>query len=151
MKSRRQHKILELIRQQHVETQGELSSALKRCGYEVTQATVSRDIKELGLVKAPGENKEFYYALPGENRLHRSKDRIKRLFQDAVIGLDASENLIVIKTNPGGAQGVASAIDLAGWDEVIGTVGGDDTILVVVKPKEASGTVLKRFKDLIGG
>jgi transcriptional regulator of arginine metabolism len=151
MKSRRQHKILEIIRHQHVETQGELSSELKRCGYEVTQATVSRDIKELGLVKTPCENNEFCYALPGENRLPRSEERIKRLFQDSVIGLDASENLIVIKTNPGGAQGVASAIDLAGWDEVIGTVGGDDTILVVVKPKEASGTVLKRFTDLIGG
>ena len=151
MKSRRQHKILEIIRHQHVETQGELSSELKKCGYEVTQATVSRDIKELGLVKTPCENNEFYYALPGESRLPRSEERIKRLFQDSVIGLDASENLIVIKTNPGGAQGVASAIDLAGWDEVIGTVGGDDTILVVVKPKEASGTVMKRFADLIGG
>jgi transcriptional regulator of arginine metabolism len=151
MKSRRQHKILEIIRHQQVETQGELSTELKKCGYEVTQATVSRDIKELGLVKTPGENNEFYYALPVENRLLRSEERIKRLFQDSVIGLDASENLIVIKTNPGGAQGVASAIDLAGWDEVIGTVGGDDTILVVVKPKEASGTVLQRFTDLIGG
>jgi len=150
MKSRRHHKILEIIRQQRIETQEELSGELKKCGFEVTQATVSRDIKELGLVKTPGENNEFYYALPGEKRLPRSKERIKRLFQDTVIGLDASENLIVIKTNPGGAQGVASAIDLAGWAEVIGTVGGDDTILVVVKPKEASGTVLKRFKDLIG-
>src|SRR5665647_3154363 len=110
MKSRRQHKILEIISQQHVETQGELSSELKKCGYEVTQATVSRDIKELGLVKTPCENNEFYYALPGENRLPRSEERFKRLFQDSVIGLDASENLIVIKTNPGGAQGVASAI-----------------------------------------
>ena len=150
MKSRRHHKILEIIRQQRIETQEELSGELKKCGFEVTQATVSRDIKELGLVKTPGENNEFYYALPGEKRLPRSKERIKRLFQDTVIGLDASENLIVIKTNPGGAQGVASAIDLAGWAEVIGTVGGDDTILVVVKPKEASGMVLKRFKDLIG-
>jgi transcriptional regulator of arginine metabolism len=150
MKSRRQHKILELIRHQRIETQGELAGELRKCGFDVTQATVSRDIKELGLIKAPGENNEFYYALAGESRLPRSEKRIKRLFQDSVIGLDASENLIVIKTNPGGAQGVASAIDLAGWDEVIGTVGGDDTILVVVKPKKATKTVLKRFADLIG-
>jgi transcriptional regulator of arginine metabolism len=151
MKTRRQHKILEIISQQHVETQEELSGELKKSGFEVTQATVSRDIKELGLVKTPGANNEFYYALAGENRQPRSEERLKRLFLDAVLGLDASENLIVIKTNPGGAQGVASAIDLAGWAEVIGTVGGDDTILVVVKPKEASGLVLQRFADLIRG
>jgi len=76
---------------------------------------------------------------------------LKRVFLDSVIGFDASENLIIVKTNPGGAQGVALAIDQAGWDEIIGTVGGDDTILVVVKPREAAGDVLKRFGDLLGG
>lgn len=151
MKARRQRKILDIIRRQHIETQEDLSSELKKSGYNVTQATVSRDIKELGLVKIPFENNEFYYARPGENRLPRSEERLKRFFLDSVIGLDSSENLIIIKTNPGGAQGVASAIDQAGWDEIIGTVGGDDTILVVVKPKEATGAVLKRFGDLIGG
>jgi len=100
----------------------------------------------------PFKNNEFYYTSPGESRLpHHSEERLKRLFISSVVGLDASENLIIIKTNPGGAQGVASAIDLAGWDEIIGTVGGDDTILVVVKPKEAAGDVLKRFGDLLGG
>lgn len=151
MKAGRQHKILEIIRRQRVQTQEELSSELNKSGFKVTQATVSRDIKELGLVKIPFENNEFYYARPGENRLPRSQERLKRFFLDTVIGLDASENLVIIKTNPGGAQGVASAIDQAGWDEIIGTVGGDDTILVVVKPKEAAAAVLKRFGDLLGG
>lgn len=151
MKAERQHKVLDIIKRRRIGTQDELSGELKKSGYNVTQATVSRDIKELGLIKVPFENNEFYYARPGENRLPRSGQRLKRLFLDSVTGLDASENLIIIKTNPGEAQGVASAIDQAGWDEIIGTVGGDDTILVVVKPKEAAGTVLKRFGDLLGG
>lgn len=151
MKAGRQHKILEIIRRQHIGTQEELLSELRKSGIMVTQATISRDIKELGLVKVPFKNNEFYYASPGESRLHHSEERLKRLFISSVVGLDASENLIIIKTNPGGAQGVASAVDLAGWDEIIGTVGGDDTILVVVKPKEAAGAVLERFTDLLGG
>ena len=65
-----------------------------------------------------------------------------------MVGLDSSENLIVIKTHPGGAQAVASAVDQVGWKEIIGTVGGDDTILVIVKPKRETGVVLKRFEDL---
>lgn len=151
MKAVRQHKILEIIRRQHIKTQEELSTELKKSGYNVTQATVSRDIKELGLVKVTLENNEFCYARQGENRLPRSEERLKRLFLDSVVGLNSSENLVIIKTNPGGAQGVASAIDQAGWDEIIGTVGGDDTILVVVKPREAAVAVLKRFGDLLGG
>jgi transcriptional regulator of arginine metabolism len=150
MKTGRQYKILEIIRRRHIETQEEMSGELNKSGYIVTQATISRDIKELGLVKTPCENNEFYYTLPGENRLLRSEERLKRLFLDTVLSLNASENLIIIKTNPGGAQGVASAIDQAGWDEIIGTVGGDDTILVVVKPKEAASVVLERLGGLIG-
>ncbi len=151
MKAGRQHKILEIIRRRRISTQDELSSELEKDGYRVTQATVSRDIKELGLIKIPFENNQFYYVRPGENRLPHGRERLKKIFLDSVIGFNASENLIIIKTNPGGAQGVASAIDLAGWDEVIGTVGGDDTILVVVKPREATDAVLERFGELLGG
>jgi len=151
VKTGRQRKILEIIRKKPVETQQELALALKKCGFAVTQATISRDIKELGLIKIQCGNNHFCYVLPGEYPVPRSMERFKRLFQDSVVGLDISENLIVIKTHPGGAQGVALAIDQAGWNEIIGTVGGDDTILVVVKPKAAAGAVLKRFMDLNGG
>ncbi len=151
MKVGRQRKVLEIIRRRRIATQEELSGELKKNGYNVTQATISRDIKELGLVKTPFDNNEFYYARPGENPVPTSKERLRKVFLDSVIGFDASENLIILKTNPGGAQGVASAIDQSGWEEIIGTVGGDDTILVVVKPKEATGLVLKKFGDLLGG
>lgn len=151
MKARRQRKILEIIRQKSIETQEELAANLGKCGFEVTQATVSRDIKELGLIKIPGENNVFKYASPGEQYVQRAEDRLKRYFRDTVVSLVLSEHLIVIKTHPGGAQGVASAIDQAGWPEIIGTVGGDDTILVVIKPKRAAETVLKRFENLQRG
>lgn len=151
MKARRQRKILEIIRGELVETQEDLAAALKKSGFEVTQATVSRDVKELGLIKTPCENNLFRYAFPGERPVPRSEERLKRLFRDSVVGLDSSENLIIIRTHPGGAQAVALAVDQSGWKEIIGTVGGDDTILVVIKPKKATSPVLKRFGDLLRG
>ncbi|OPY58167.1 MAG: Arginine repressor [Pelotomaculum sp. PtaU1.Bin035] len=151
MKARRQRKILEIIRQQSIETQGDLAAILRKSGFKVTQATISRDIKELGLIKIPCDNHLFRYVSPGEQTAPRAEDRLKRLFRDSVVGLALSENLIVIKTHPGGAQGVASALDRAGWQEVIGTVGGDDTILVVIKQKRTAEAVLKRLENLNKG
>lgn len=151
MKARRQHKILEIISQTLVPTQDELAASLKECGFAVTQATISRDIKELGLMKIPGENNIFRYAYPGEQAIQRAEERLKRYFRDTVVSMAISENLLVIKTQPGAAQGVASAIDQAGWKEIIGTVGGDDTILLVIKPVQVAVTVLKRFEELQGG
>ncbi len=151
MKANRQRKILEIIRRAPVESQKALASALKANGFKVTQATVSRDIKELGLIKVPTINNLCCYTFPGERVTPRIEERLKRLFRDSVIGMDLSENLIIIKTHPGGAQGVASAIDQVGWNEIIGTVGGDDTILVVIKPKNAAEKVLKRFNNLNEG
>lgn len=148
MKNRRQHKILEIITSEIIETQKDLTAALRKCGFAVTQATVSRDIKELGLGKTSGENNLSRYTLTGENSSCRGPENLKRLFRDSVVGLDYSENLIVIKTQPGGAQAVASAVDQSRWPEIIGTVGGDDTILVIIKPKPKTGEVLKRFEDL---
>ncbi|MCL6639046.1 MAG: arginine repressor [Firmicutes bacterium] len=148
MKTRRQRKILEIIRNQPIETQEELASALKQSGFSVTQATVSRDIKEMGLIKIPAGGTSFRYAFPGEMPARRSEERLRRLLRDAVVAMDHSENLLVIKTNPGEAQGVASVIDQTGWPEIIGTVAGDDTILAVVKPKSAVGDILKRFQEL---
>lgn len=151
MKVLRQKKIIEIIQHQAIETQEELVQALKNAGFAVTQATVSRDIKELGLIKLPGQNNSSYYAYPTGNLVVRNQERLKRLFLNSVQSIDYSENLVVIKTLPGEAQGVASAIDYAGWQEIIGTVAGDDTILIIIKPKRATLQVLGRFKELAGG
>lgn len=151
MKTRRQRKILEILRGQHIETQEELAQALSKSGFVVTQATVSRDIKELGLVKIPGPNNSSHYASPGESVIRRNDERLKRLVRMSLSDIDYSENLIIIKTPPGEAQGMASAIDMAHWPEIIGTVAGDDTILLVIKPKRATGQVVNRFSELARG
>ncbi|PHJ39928.1 arginine repressor ArgR [Desulforamulus profundi] len=112
MKTQRQAKILELVRDRTIETQEELAAALRAEGFEVTQATVSRDIKELSLIKIPGEHNTSYYASPDEPMMRRgNEDRLRRLVRLSLSDINSSENLIIIKTPPGEAQGMASAID----------------------------------------
>lgn len=151
MKVRRQKKIAEIISQKKIQTQKELADSLRLSGFEVTQATVSRDVRELGLIKAPSEKNTVRYTLPGTSAPMQSDNRLKRSFKDSVVSLDHSENLIIIKTLPGEAQGVASAVDQAGWPEIVGTIGGDDTILVIAKLKRYLPILLKRFNQLSRG
>ncbi|MGR6836390.1 arginine repressor [Syntrophomonas erecta] len=148
MKSRRHFMIMDIIANQRVATQEELCEALRTSGFDVTQATVSRDIKELHLIKVP-DDQGYHYALPDATTLSRSRERMKRVFRDNVMSMDFSENLIVIKTLPGGAQAVASVIDTSEWLSILGTVAGDDTIFVAVKTKQAVQDVLEEFRELI--
>lgn len=148
MKSIRHAKIKDIIEREIIETQEDLAEALHRQHIEVTQATVSRDIKELMLIKVPTGDGHSRYASPMDKSIIFSKERISRLFQDSVTGLDFSENIIVVKTLPGAANIVASALDYARWPEIIGTVAGDDSILVVVKPREAATKIMKKM-DLL--
>lgn len=148
MKARRQAKILELIKTSVIETQEELAEALGRQGIPVTQATVSRDIKELQLNKVPAGDGRYRYAIP-EEMPSGSWDKRRRIFQESVLSIDHSGNIVVIKSLPGTASGVASAIDHLGWPEMIGTVAGDDTVLVVVKPVEATPDIAERIKGLM--
>lgn len=148
MKSKRQRKIRELIEEMVMETQEQLVDELKRQGFEVTQATVSRDIKELGLVKVPAGINSFRYALPHKLSIGNAYERLQRMFEDAVNAIDYSENLILIRTMPGTAMAVASLLDNLGWKEIIGTVAGDDTILVIAKPKEAVQDIIERLQNL---
>jgi len=148
MKTRRQQLILEIIASNPMATQEQLVQELLERGLRVTQATVSRDIKELGMVKVPlGEN-QYSYALPPNQAAINAYGRLQRLVKDSVLKVDDSENIILIRTLPGTAHAVASCLDSLAWPEVIGTVAGDDTILVVVKPKEAVERVLRRFREL---
>lgn len=148
MKARRHAKILELIRSNIIETQEELVESLARHGIPVTQATISRDIKELQLTKVPVGDGGYRYALP-EEQPAGSLDKRRRLFRDSVLGVDFSENLIVVRALPGTAPGVASAIDHFNWPEMIGSVAGDDTVLVICKPISATSQVVDRLKDLM--
>ncbi len=148
MKLRRQFAIMDIVSSQRITTQEELGKALRDEGYNVTQATVSRDIKELQLVKVPDQD-SYRYAMPEVTALKGTEQRMIRIFKDSVINLDYSENIIVIKTMPGAAQSVASVIDNAEQANILGSVAGDDTILVVVKPAKAVDQVLQKFKHMI--
>ncbi len=150
MKARRHMKIQELIVKEPIHTQEELAEKLREAGFDVTQATVSRDIKELGLIKIPTSDDEYSYAIPGEKHPANLHERMKRLLRETVVSINDSENLVLIRTIPGNAHALASLLDNSNWEEVIGTVAGDDTILLVVKPKEAVPEVLARLSRLQG-
>ncbi|HBQ86306.1 MAG TPA: arginine repressor [Syntrophomonas sp.] len=148
MKSRRHFAIREILAKEHITTQEELCEALRNIGYDVTQATVSRDIKELHLVKVPDQN-GYRYSLPENNLTLTSRERFQRLFRDSVINIDYCENLIVIKTLPGAAQSVASLIDSSNFPDIMGTVAGDDTLFSAVKSREAVIDVVTMFRELL--
>ena len=149
MKAIRLAQIKTIIENTVVETQEDLVEALRLQHIEVTQATVSRDIKEMMLIKIPTGDGRYRYAYPMEKNLVFSKNRMARMFQDSVTGLNHSENFIVIKTLPGAANAVASTLDYAKWPEIIGTVAGDDNILVVIKPIEAVPQIIKKLESLM--
>lgn len=150
MKSFRHQKIREIIENRVVQTQEELADILRAEDIDVTQATVSRDIKELMLTKIPIGGGNYKYGFPLDQNVIYSQNRMERLFSDSVTGIDYSENLIVIRSLPGTAQYIASVVDNARWPEIIGTVAGDDTLMVIVKPKEMVQEVMLRFKNMIG-
>ncbi|HHT02421.1 MAG TPA: arginine repressor [Firmicutes bacterium] len=148
MKMRRQMKILEVIRNTVTETQEQLAERLREQGIDVTQATVSRDIKELRLIKVSSGDGRYRYALPEEHGSGQHVSRLRRLFRESVVGMDASGNLIVVRCLSATAPGVAEAIDRLYWPEVIGTVAGDNTVLVVVKPVDATAVVMQRLQEM---
>ncbi len=149
-KSRRQVRIMQIIRHEVISTQEELVERLRSQGIEVTQATVSRDIKEMKLVKVPVGDGRYRYALPEEPGSGAYAERLLRILRESVTGYDASENMVVIHTLPATAQSVAEAIDLLRAEEVIGTLAGERTVFIVVRPKEAVERFLARLGDLLG-
>ena len=149
MKRFRYTKIKEIVQSRPIETQEELAKALQEEGIEVTQATVSRDFKELMLIKVPTSDGHYRYALSQEQNMLMSKNRMARLFQDSIVRVDSALNQIVIHTMPGSANMVAAAIDLAKWENVIGTIAGDDTILIITNSTESVPKITKVIVTLM--
>ncbi|MGI6144171.1 MAG: arginine repressor [Clostridia bacterium] len=149
MKAKRQRKIKEIIKNNDISTQEELANALKKAGFNVTQATVSRDIKELRLVKIARKDNVYVYGLPKQQAIVHSEDRLRLMMQEFVQDINFSENLIVLKTYPGNAHGVASLLDSSNWEGIIGTLAGDDTILLIIKPREKVEDILNKLKSLM--
>ncbi|MFZ3130899.1 MAG: arginine repressor [Desulfosporosinus sp.] len=150
MKARRQMKVQEIITKEIIRTQEDLADKLHLSGFNVTQATVSRDIKEMGLIKVPCADDEYRYAVPKEVQPPNLQDRLKRVLRETVVSINDTESLVVIRTIPGNAHALAAVLDNSNWEEIIGTVAGDDTILLVIKPKESVSGVLERITTLLG-
>lgn len=144
----RQTKILELISKSEIETQEELAEGLKAMGIDVTQATISRDIKELRLVKVMSKSGKYKYATIGQSQ-EGITDRLNKIFENSVVSIDNAMNIIVIKTIPGAAQICASAIDYMGVEGIVGTLAGDDTVFVAIRKLEDVDYVLQEFKKNI--
>ncbi len=142
--------IREIIRSKKISSQEELISELKNRGLDVTQSTASRDIKSLNLVKARDTEQNEYYASSTKyvsGPLVEEK-RIRSKFKDNVISVERANNIIVIKTNPGEAQGVAAAIDGSNYETILGTVAGDDTIICIIDNEDNAERMIAFFREL---
>ncbi len=148
MKSQRQAKILEIISSRNVQTQEELLQALQEEGFHGTQATISRDIKELRIIKElTGLGTYRYTASAGELEGTFS-NRLNTIFRECVVGLDYAQNIIVIRTLPGLASAAGSAIDAMNFHSVVGTLAGDDTVMVVMRDNNAAAVFCGEIKTL---
>ena len=141
MKSQRQAKIIEIITSREVETQEQLLEALNECGFRSTQATISRDIKELHIVKELTKFGTYRYA---------ASARLNGIFKECVLGYDYSSNLVVVRTIPGLASAAGSAVDAMEMSFVLGTIAGDDTVLIVMRDSNAAAAFCGEIKTILG-
>ena len=148
MKTKRQTKMLELIKKHDIETQEELSDYLQKEGYQVTQATVSRDIRELKLTKVAMSNGRQKYAALTEANEDLS-EKYTRVFRDAFVSMDMAQNILVIKTVSGMAMAVAAALDEIHFHEIVGCIAGDDTIMCAVRSVDDTILLMDKLKKLI--
>ncbi|MFS0787216.1 transcriptional regulator ArgR [Shouchella sp. 1P09AA] len=147
-KGQRHIKIREIITNNEIETQDDLVDQLRSDGYNVTQATVSRDIKELHLVKVPMQDGRYKYSLPADQKFN-PQQKLKRTLTDSFISIDQSGNLVVMKAMPGNANAIAVLIDNLDWPELMGTICGDDTILIICRTEKNGETVTERFLNML--
>ena len=149
MKSQRHCKIIELITKNNIETQEELADSLNQSGFNVTQATVSRDIRELKLTKMSinGERQKYVVLQSKENQMN---EKYMRVLKDGFVSMDMAQNILVIKTVPGMAMAVAAALDAMTWYEIVGCIAGDDTIMCAVRTVDDTFLVLKKINKIVG-
>ncbi len=148
MKSSRQVAILEIINNQAIETQEELAEELGKLGFRVTQATVSRDIKEMKLIKVQSFGGTYRYAV-ADNADNSINDRLIRMFSDTVLSMNSAYNQIILKTISASANIAAEAIDNMHWPEILGTIAGDNTILLIVRSIEEVPGVMERLNAMM--
>lgn len=147
-KGQRHIRIRDIIGNNDIETQDDLVYKLRNSGFNVTQATVSRDIKELHLVKVPMIDGRYKYSLPSDQRFNPLQ-KLKRALVDSFVSIDHTANMIVIKTLPGNANAVGALIDNLDWDEIMGTICGDDTILIICRTEKDPAELADKFLEML--
>lgn len=148
MKQRRHKKIIELIGQYDIETQDELADLLIREGFQVTQATVSRDIRELKLSKVPGQKGRQKYILLSPQE-HQMAQKYVGILREAFLSMDCAQNILVVKTVSGMAMAVGAALDSIGWKEIVGCIAGDDTVMCAIRTTEDTKTVMAELEKIV--
>lgn len=150
MKSKRQERILELIARHEIETQDDMMNRLREEGFVVTQATVSRDLKELKLTKSLTSRGTYRYTQPTQHHI-ASNAKLSRALAESITHVDHSMNIVVLKTYPGMAQAVASGVDALNLSDIIGSVAGDDTIIVVTRGEQSAREISESMLEMMKG
>lgn len=148
MKVARHEKIKELIQQYDIDTQEELAARLNEEGFKVTQATVSRDIRALKMTKVAGKDGKPHYAILMEIPSELG-EKYTRVLHDTLLTIDQGQNIVVIRTVSGMAMGVATAMDALQWEEILGSIAGDDTVMCVTRTSEDASKVVERMKEIL--
>ncbi|MGN0334618.1 MAG: arginine repressor [Lachnospiraceae bacterium] len=147
MKAKRQDAILNLVKKYEIETQEELAEKLVSAGFSVTQATVSRDIRELKLTKIQHGEKQVYAAL--DRMKYHNGDKYIDILKHSFISMDMAQNILVIKTASGTAMAAATALDAMHWDEVVGCIAGDDTVMCAIRTVEETKNLMKKLETIL--
>lgn len=150
MKSSRQNKIIELIRKHNIETQEELADFLTQAGFAVTQATISRDIRELKLMKVPMEDGRQKYGIL-QSQTTGLNEKFVRVLRDAFLSMEKAQNILVIKTVSGMAMAAAAALDALSVEGIVGSIAGDDTIMCAIRTEQETNKVIERISALLYG
>lgn len=148
MKKNRQGRILQLIQEENIETQEELADRLSEEGFVVTQATVSRDIRELKIGKIPSGNGKQKYAVLTHDDAHLA-DKYIRVLRNGFVSMDSAQNILVIKTVAGMAMAVAAAVDAMKLKEIVGSIAGDDTIMAAIRTTEETQSVMEKIREIL--
>lgn len=147
MKNQRHQAIASLIEKYRIRTQEELARKLREAGFEITQATVSRDIRQMNLKKISEVGGKSYYAMAKDEMA--LSGAYGNVLKESLVSVEAAMNLLVLKTHPGMAMAVAAAVDALAFEEILGTIAGDDTVMVAVRTVEEAKTVQKRFREIL--
>ena len=149
MKNDRQAMILEIISQENIETQEQLLTRLRDRGLRCTQATISRDIKQLHLIKEPMGQGVYKYAVSGNRTALNVASKLRTIFRECIVSIDYAQNIVVVKTMPGLANGACSALDNMDMNNIVGSLAGDDTALLVMRNTEAAELLCQEIKDML--